>query len=252
MNHLENYKTQKVPRNSVFFGKWLESVGKSYKDVYDYLNNNGITKYNDILSESGVLKETEYEGSVGSRFKHSCDVRTPEQTTLDCNIGNIQEELFCIDNPDFKPNNNATHKGVMNDNQITTRKLDLIHIPTNTEVEFKVCYYHTLKDNYKNVIYSHRDGHFTDFMNSGKIIIIYFPYYNSAVIFDKSRYRESGGTGAVKMLAENELSETTGKYVDKILIFKGLFKKYIMLEKMNSKYISGEVKNIVDKRSEGK
>lgn len=230
---------KKVVRNSELFDEYLKSRGMSYKDVYAHLNGYGITKYNDILNASGVLTEVEVDDYLGNRDYHSADngARTPAQKRLDCEVGNIQETLFCIDNIQFETNDGATNKDVKVDSEITTKKLDLIHTPTNREVEFKTSYCREVDSVYDTAIYRHRDGNFEKYINSGKIVIIYFPYLKKVAVIAKRNYGRSVNCISSKV-------DENGKLWDVISVWKGLFYDYDMMKFGNNK-ISEKVSNLV-------
>lgn len=237
-------------RNSKLFGDYLESIGKSYKDVYKLLNKHEITIYNDILTDSGELIENDKEEYRGERDYHSSDNgnRTAAEKDLDCNVGNIQEDVFCIENIEFKPNEKATNKNVQFDKDITTKSLDIIHRKTGVEVEFKVCYCKEINQRYHTLTYRHRDGGFADFMRKGNIMIIYFPYFGKVAVFDKNRFKDNlipGSKGAVKIIAENDYDEKTKKYWDKISIWydDSILIDYNMF-KGGNKQISDKVERI--------
>lgn len=230
-------KEKKPTRNSILFKKWLESTGKSYMDVYKRLNENGITEYNSILSKSGELIENKDIDYIGERDFHGCDngLRTPAEKNIDCAVGNIQETLFCLDNPDFKINENATHYTIKTDEEISTQKLDLIHIPTGREVEFKVSYCDHINEQYHTAIYRHRDANFANFMRKGRIVIIYFPYLNTVAVFDKRNFKdvEMGvKSGGVKVIVKDK--PENGKLWDIVSVFSGLFQNYHMMDYGNS------------------
>lgn len=221
-----------VFRNSVEFGKWLESNGLSYSKVYEGLNGNGISEFNNVLDKSGVLignGRKEYYGIVDIHCSDN-GARTPEEKDLDCAVGNIQEALFCIDNPDFMRNQNATSISKNSkDSDITKKELDLIHRPTGAKVEFKFCYNNRIDEKYGDVIYRHRDGGFADFLREGNIIIIYFANLGKVAVFDHSRLKdvEHGNMkGAVKIIGTN--TDKYGKKWDSVAIWSGMLIDYHM------------------------
>lgn len=224
-----------VVRNSQLFRKWLEDEGLSYVDVYRCLNENGINDYNGVVSKSGELIEDADSNYTGQRDFHGCDngLRAHAEKNIDCIVGNIQEELFCLDNRDFRPNKDATHFGIKNDRDITTKKLDLIHIPTGMEVEFKVNYSKKINENYNTCIYRHRDAKFTEFMRNGGIMIIYFPYLNKVAVFDKRNFfdPEMGvNKGSVRIIKKEW---DGGKLWDIVSVYSGLFMDYHMMKEGN-------------------
>ena len=240
---------EKVVRNSVDFGKVLEARGLTYTDVYYRLNGAGVTEFNDILTKSGALIQNECKTYTGNRAYHASDngKRSPEETALDCAIGNIQEKLFCMDNIDFKPNQKATNINSKSDSDITTRELDLIHIPTGEQVEFKTSYSKLYGRNNDTAYYSHRDSGFKEFMRSGKIMIIYFVKLNKVAVISKKYFEdpENGKpTGSVRLKREKEYSKETKKYWDTVTIWNGIMIDYDMMVRGNSE-ISKAVEKLV-------
>ena len=225
-----------TPRNSLDFEKVLNDKGFTYADVYYKLNGAGITEFNDILTKSGALVMGENGKYVGNRQFHSSDSgnRTPEEANLDCEVGNIQEKLFCLDNIDFKSNPKATNQNTKYDSDITTKELDLIHIPTGVQVEFKTSY---SKLYGHNAYYSHRDSKFRKFMRSGKIMIIYFVKLNKVAVVYKKYFEDpemGKSTGSVRMKSEHEFREGTNKYWDNISVWDGIMLDYNIMFKGNS------------------
>ena len=239
MNTLSNLDDIKnTGRNSIDFGFSLERKGLTYADVYYRLNGAGITDYNDILTSSGELIQGEDGKYIGRKSFQCSDsgLRTASETALDCEVGNIQERLFCLDNIDFKPNPKATNKDVKSDADITSKQLDLIHIPTNAQVEFKVCY-SKLYPNGDVFYYRHRNGKFRKFLEDGNILIIYFINYDRVAVITKKNLDKS-----VKIKKENEYSKN--KYWDVVTVWKGLTDPYKMMREGNSE-ISNKVSKIV-------
>ena len=223
-----------VVRNSQLFDQWLHSCGLTYKDVYRCLNENGITDFNNVISKSGILLEEDDSDYSGRRDYHGCDegLRTHAEKDLDCAIGNIQERLFCIDNKDFRINETATHNGdIRKDTDITTRRLDFIHIPTGKEVEFKVSYCKTINAEYDTVIYRHRDGKFADFMRNGNII--YFPYLDKVAVFDKNNFMDPDKHGPKRSVRIIKTEEQYGKLWNIVSIWKGMLMDYHMMKEGN-------------------
>lgn len=240
---------KKTVRNSVDFGKALEEKGLTYADVYYRLNGAGITEFNNILTKSGALIQGEGGRYKGNKSYHAADGgnRTQEETDLDCAVGNIQEKLFCMDNIDFKPNPKATNINSKSDSDITTNELDLIHIPTGEQVEFKTSYSKLYGRNNDTAYYRHRDSGFKEFMRSGKIMIIYFVKLNKVAVISKKYFEdpENGKpTGSVRLKKEKEFSQETKKYWDTVTIWKGIMIDYDMMVRGNSE-ISKAVEKLV-------
>ena len=240
---------KKTVRNSVDFGKALEEKGLSYADVYYRLNGAGITEFNNILTKSGALIQGEGGRYKGNKSFHAADGgnRTQEETELDCAVGNIQEKLFCMDNIDFKPNPKATNINSKSDSDITSKELDLIHIPTGEQVEFKTCYSKLYGRNNDTAYYRHRDGGFKEFMRSGKIMIIYFVKLNKVAVISKKYFEdpENGKpAGSVRLKREKEFDKDTNKYWDTVTIWKGIMIDYDMMVRGNSE-ISKAVEKLV-------
>ena len=226
----------KISRNSEMFKEVLESRGMTYANVYYRLNQQGITRFNDILTKSGELVKGEDGRYLGSKDYHSSDkgLRTRAETELDCAVGSIQETLFCLDNIDFKSNPNATGAGLKQDSDISARELDLIHKPTGRQVEFKVSY-SKLYGN--DAYYHHRDSGLRDFLNAGNIMIIYFIKLGKVAVLTKKYVDRS-----VKFDKEHILRNN--KYWDDIKVWKGLFMDYRMMGGGNF-LISDKISNIV-------
>ena len=240
---------KKTVRNSVDFGKVLEEKRLTYADVYERLNGAGITEFNNILTKSGALVQGEGGKYKGNKSYHAADGgnRTPEETELDCAVGNIQEKLFCMDNIDFKPNPNATNINSKSDSDITAKELDLIHIPTGEQVEFKTSYSKFYGRNNDTAYYNHRDSGFKEFMRSGKIMIIYFVKLNKVAVISKKYFEdpENGKpTGSVRLKKEKEYSKETKKYWDTVTVWKGIMMDYDMMVCGNSE-ISKAVEKLV-------
>jgi hypothetical protein len=246
MEKLSEIEKKRVPRNSVDFEKSLEKKGLTYADVYYRLNGAGITEFNNVLTKSGVLVQDGSGKVVGRRMKHASDNgnRTPEETALDCEVGNIQERLFCLDNIDFRSNEKATNQNTKSDSDITTKELDLVHIPTGEQVEFKVSYSKLYKD---VAYYHHRDSGFKEFMRSGKIMIIYFVNLDKVAVISKKYFEdpENGKVhGSVKLKDEKVYSKETKKYWDNITVWDGIMLDYDMMVRGNSA-ISDAVEKLV-------
>lgn len=247
MDKLSEIEDKKAVRNSVYFGQALEEKGLSYADVYYRLNGAGITEFNNVLTKSGALIQDEGGQYRGNRSFHASDngKRSPEETNLDCEIGNIQETLFCMDNIDFKSNPKATNQNTKNDSDITTRELDLIHIPTGVQVEFKTSYSKMYRNNV--AYYRHRDGKFKEFMRNGNIMIIYFVKLDKVAVISKKYFADpemGKEKGAVKLVREHEYSERTNKYWDTVSIWDGIMIDYKMMIRGNSA-ISKAVEKLV-------
>ncbi len=228
-----------VPRNSLQFGEALEKKGLTYADVYYRLNSAGITEFNDILTQSGGLIKGEDGKYIGKRDFYAADsgLRTPEEVRLDCAVGNIQEALFCIDNPQFMPNPKATNKKLKYDTDITTRELDLIHRETGEQVEFKVSY-SPLYGGY-NAYYNHRGADFEKFMNEDKIMIIYFINLDKASVVSKMRLSR----GSVKIKEHDVIKYN--KHWDTVTVQKSIMEDYKMMRQGNhklSEIVSNRVK----------
>ena len=119
-----NTSEKKNSHNYIIFDEALQKKGLSYKDVYYRLNGAGITEFNDIISPDGkLIMPTESGQYLGERNYHAADngERKQEEFVLDCKIGNVQEEIFCLDNVDFRRNENATDYNVKDDSEITTK-----------------------------------------------------------------------------------------------------------------------------------
>lgn len=242
---------KKISRNSEIFRDVLEGKGLTYADVYRILNCAGITKYNYILDKDGNFIEQENEKYLGKRSFHSADdgARTPFECTVDCVVGNIQEDLFCLDNRDFTPNSEATNINVKLDSGITTGKLDLIHKPTGVEVELKTSRCKEINEEYNTVIYRHRDAKFAEYLRKGHIMIVDFPYLKKVAVFDYRNFKdkEMGITkGSVKVIKPDYV-DNCGKHWDIVSIWSGLLIDYDMMKNGNYK-ISEKVSEIVKKR----
>jgi len=231
-----------VPRNALMFGEALEKKGFTYADVYYRLNTNGITEFNDILTKSGALVQGENGRYTGSRSFYAADsgLRTPEEVSLDCAVGNIQEALFCLDNFDFMRNPNATNIRTANDYDITTKELDLIHRPTGEPVEFKVSYsgLYGNGNDFSYAFYNHRGANFENFINEGKIMIIYFINIDKVAVVSK---RYFGGSVKIK---EHDVFKYN-KHWDTVTVRKGIMDDYAMMRNGNyrvSELISRRVK----------
>jgi hypothetical protein len=253
MEKLSNIEEKQSVRNSVDFGKSLEEKGLSYADVYYRLNGAGITEFNNVLTKSGALIQGEGGHYRGNKSYHASDngKRSQEETELDCAVGNIQEKLFCMDNIDFKPNPKATNISSKKDSDITTKELDLIHIPTGVQVEFKTSYSKFYgKDNNQYSYYRHRDSGFKDFMRSGKIMIIYFVNLDKVAVISKKYFEDpemGKDKGSVKLKKEHEWSNETKKFWDHITVWKGIMIDYDMMVRGNSA-ISDAVTKLVKYR----
>lgn len=242
----ESFEKKGTVRNSVDFGKALEEKGFTYADVYYRLNGAGITEFNNILTKSGALIQGEGGTYKGNRSYHASDngKRTPEETALDCAVGNIQERLFCMDNIDFKPNPKATNTSTDKDEDITTKELDLIHIPTGVQVEFKTSYSNLYGH---KAYYNHRDSGFRKFMRDGNIMIIHFVKLEKVAVISKKYFEDpemGKDKGSVRIVDEHIYKENTGKYWDSITVWEGIMIDYKMMVKGNSA-ISNAVKNLV-------
>ena len=242
-------EVKKTVRNSVDFGKALEEKRLTYADVYYRLNEAGVTEFNNILTKSGALIQAECGRYKGNRSYHAADGgnRTQEETELDCAVGNIQERLFCMDNIDFKPNPNATNINITSDSDITTDELDLIHIPTGEQVEFKTSYSKFYGRNNDTAYYNHRDSGFREFMRSGKIMIIYFVKLNKVAVISKKYFEdpENGKpTGSVRLKRAREFKKDTNKYWDTVTVWNGIMIDYDMMVQGNSE-ISKAVEKLV-------
>lgn len=240
---------KKTVRNSVDFGKVLEERGLTYADVYYRLNGAGITEFNSILTKSGALIQGDGGKYKGNKSYHAADggKRTQEDTDLDCAVGNIQEKLFCMDNIDFKPNPKATNINSKSDLDITSKELDLIHIPTGEQVEFKTSYSKFYGHNADKAYYSHRDSGFKEFMRSGKIMIIYFVKLNKVAVISKKYFEDperGKPSGSVKLVKEKEYKDDTNKYWDTVTVWKGIMMDYNMMVQGNSE-ISKAVEKLV-------
>lgn len=231
-----NNNSEEIIRNSINFENSLSKMGLTYGDVYYRLNEFGVTEFNDILTKSGKLIEGPGGKYMGRKDFQSSDngLRTAEETRLDCNMGNIQELLFCFDNIDFMPNPKATNKNIDSDENITTKQLDLIHRPTGRQVEFKVCY---SKLYGSNAYYNHRNGKFRKFLEDGNLMIIYFINLNKVAVISKKNLDKS-----VRIKEENIWKYN--KYWDKITVWEGLMLKYTMMHGGNSE-ISDKISKIV-------
>ena len=224
-----------IPRNSVSFGEILVSKGLTYADIYYYLNGNGISKFNDVLTKSGTLVQGEGGRYLGRKEFQASDngQRSPEELRLDCEVGNIQEAIFCLDNPDFKQNPKATNKDIKSDEEITSHCLDLIHIPTGTEVEFKVAY---SKMYGKEAYYMHRNGKLKEFLDAGNILIVYFIKLDKVAVICKKNW-----DGSVRL---KETMVKNNKVWDKVTVWNGLMINYEMMRRGNYE-ISRIVSNII-------
>ena len=244
-------KEKKVQRNSEFFEDVLKGKGLTYADVYRILNCAGITKYNYILDKDGNFIEQENENYLGERSFHGADkgARTPFEYTVDCVVGNIQEELFCLDNIDFIPNNKATNASVKSDSDITTKRLDLIHKPTGIEVELKNSRCREINDKYETVKYRHRDAKFAEYMRKGHIMIVNFPYLKKVAVFDYRNFKDPDkgkNKGSVKIMVPDYVDEY-GKHWDIVSIWSHLLIDYDMLKGGNSA-ISDKVSYLVNSK----
>lgn len=183
----------KPANNAELFRDWLSSVGSSYGKVREILNRNGIHEFNDIITENGDLVKKDGTSYLGKLDYHGCDngARDHASKELACIIGNVQETLFCLDNSlDFDTNSNATRNGVTKDEDITAKKLDLIHKKTNKDVELKCRFVSNIHPKYQTVTYKHRNGNFDKFMKSGKILLVYYPYLNKIAVIDNSLFQD--------------------------------------------------------------
>ena len=237
MDRLSNVN---VPRNALMFGEALEKKGLTYADVYYRLNTNGITEFNEILTKSGALVQGENGRYTGSRSFYAADsgLRTPEEVSLDCAVGNIQEALFCIDNIDFMRNPKATNVKTTNDYDITTKVLDLIHRPTGEPVEFKVSYSGLYGRNNDYAFYNHRGADFEQFMEEGKIMIIYFIDIDKVAVVSKKFFGKS-----VKIKEHDVIK--FNKHWDSVTVSKFAMDDYSMMKNGNhrlSEQISRRVK----------
>lgn len=216
-------KNDNTIRNSVLFGQSLKKMGFTYSDVYRRLKENGINEFDDVLTASGELieEDKEYRGERSIQCSDN-GKRTQAQTDLDCDIGNIQEALFCIDNPQFMPNENATHHGVTSDSDVSATELDLIHIKTNKQVEFKTNYSNTVYGH--NLYYRHRNGHFREFLENGGLMILNFINLGKAAVISKRNLGKS-----VKIKEEGKFDKLTNKRWDVITIWDGILMDYRMM-----------------------
>lgn len=253
-----NTSEKKNNHNYIIFDEALKKKGLSYKDVYYRLNGAGITEYNDIISPDGrLIMPTESGKYLGERNYHAADNggRKQEDFILDCKIGNVQEELFCLDNIDFKRNNNATDYNVKNDSEITTKNLDLIHIPTGVQVELKnpkgdklYGYGYSKKKAY----YTHRDSGFRKFIREGNIMIINFMGIKKVAVVSKENFRDpemgrpKGGV-EIPEGKEHIWDPDKKKFIDTVTVNEDQLIDYDMMVNGNSE-ISNRISKIIENR----
>lgn len=237
MEKLSDFTEGKAMRNSVAFEEVLKEKGFTYADVYYRLNQSGITEFNDLLTKEGFIVQGEDGRYLGSRNFHSSDngLRSRDETRIDCEIGNVQETLFCLDNIDFVRNPKATSGGVNKDSEVTTKELDLIHKPTGAEVEFKVSY---SKMYGNNAYYNHRDGKFKEFLDAGNILVVYFVQLDKAAVICKRNLDR----GSVKVKEKDRVKYN--KFWDSISVWSGLMVECDLMVRGNSA-ISNEVSKII-------
>lgn len=189
-------ESNNVYRNSIMFKKFVEDKGFTLLTVKKLLNKYGITKYDKYISDSGEWIEQDENEYLGSRDYHSSDngLRTHAEKELDCTVGDIQGELFCIKSGGLFSMNDEATKSNTSDSNIT-KKSDFIYNPLNMKVEFKTSprtsyFYRNGKIinniNLKNIIYyQHRDGKFEDSLNKGEIYLLYFYNENKLILITK-------------------------------------------------------------------
>lgn len=248
---------KKNGHNYIIFDEALKKKGLSYKDVYYRLNGAGITEFNDIISPDGrLIMPTESGKYLGERNYHAADsgVRKQEEFVLDCKIGNVQEELFCLDNIDFKRNKNATDYNVKNDSEITTKNLDLIHIPTGVQVELKNPKGDKLYGYYskKKAYYTHRDSGFRKFIREGNIMIINFMGIKKVAVVSKENFKDpemgrpKGGV-EIPEGKEHVWDPTKNKFIDTVTVLEDQLIDYDMMVNGNSE-ISNRISKIMQDR----
>ena len=252
-----NTSEKKSNHNYIIFDEALKQKGLSYKDVYYRLNGAGITEFNDIISPDGrLIMPTESEQYLGERDYHAADNggRKQEEYVLDCKIGNVQEEIFCLDNVDFRRNDNATDYNVKDDSEITTKNLDLIHIPTGVQVELKNPKGDKLYGKWgpKKAYYTHRDSGFRKFIREGNIMIINFMGIKKVAVVSKENFKDpemgrpKGGV-EIPEGKEHIWDPNMKKYKDTITVTEDQLIDYDMMVNGNSE-ISDKISKIIENR----
>ena len=252
-----NTSEKKNSHNYIIFDEALQKKGLSYKDVYYRLNGAGITEFNDIISPDGrLIMPTESGQYLGERNYHAADngERKQEEFVLDCKIGNVQEAIFCLDNVDFQRNENATDYNVKDDSEITTKNLDLIHIPTGVQVELKNPKGDKLYgyNGPKKAYYSHRDSGFRKFIREGNIMIINFMGIKKVAVVSKENFKDpemgkpKGGVEIPKG-KEHIWDAYIKKYKDTITVVEDQLIDYDMMVNGNSE-ISNKISKIIENR----
>lgn len=169
-------------------------------------------------------------------------------------IGNVQEEIFCLDNVDFQRNDNATDYNVKDDLEITTKNLDLIHIPTGVQVELKNPRGDKLYGNRgpKKAYYTHRDSGFRKFIREGNIMIINFMDIKKVVVVSKENFKDpkmgrpKGGV-EIPERKEHIWDPNMKKYKDTITVTEDQLIDYDMMVNGNSE-ISDKISKIIKNR----
>lgn len=241
--------------NAKSFSNWLKSRGYTHKYVRERLNENGITTYNDIIGDDEFIEKNPNAGYLGYKDRYGCDRgnRTRSEKSLSCDVGDIQEHLFCIDNEDFKRNTKATGEWVEKDSDINSNSLDLIHIPTGAEVEFKTNYADKMYGPNEIVYYNHRYGHFDEFMRKGNILMIYYVNLNRIAVFDYNSFKdpEYGKNYGTVFVKTKNLVTQYGTICDNVQLDRTVMLDYEMMKRGNIN-ISKKVSEIVRNRNQRK
>lgn len=210
-----NESLKKVPRNSELFEKALNERGMTYADVFNRLKENGLDEeFDDVISEFGLIKSDNGDYKPGKEY-YAADKgkRSSGELHIDVRVGNVQEELFLLNNPSFKRNPRAGY----GNNVDFTKAPDFIFRPNGAKVEFAVSYTSVKDDTIK---YTYRDSGFKYFLNEDKIIIIYFIKEDKVAVIGRhncNRKKDQEEKDA-QIKIEQMKSKETGKPIDVIII----------------------------------